>query len=127
MIKSFKFKNSVYMKKIIVSLILIFNVIFLFSQNNKIIQTAVPSLMISPDARASGLGEQGVATSPDTFSQHWNPAKYVFLEKTFLPQLIEYSFDFLSNNKALTRFCDSNDKFFKKSFSIIFKIDFNLL
>jgi hypothetical protein len=36
--------------------------------------------MISADARASGLGEQGVATSPDAFSQHWNPAKYVFLE-----------------------------------------------
>ena len=36
--------------------------------------------MISADARASGLGEQGVATSPDAFSQHWNPAKYVFLD-----------------------------------------------
>ena len=36
--------------------------------------------MISPDARASGLGEQGVATSPDTFSQHWNPSKFIFTE-----------------------------------------------
>ena len=36
--------------------------------------------MISADARASGLGEQGVATSPDAFSQHWNPSKYVFSE-----------------------------------------------
>ena len=68
------------MRNIIVSLILIFNVVFLFSQGQKIIQPAVPSLMISPDARASGLGEQGVATSPDAFSQHWNPAKYVFLD-----------------------------------------------
>jgi hypothetical protein len=68
------------MRNIIVSLILLFNVFFLFSQGQKIIQPAVPSLMISPDARASGLGEQGVATSPDAFSQHWNPAKYVFLE-----------------------------------------------
>ena len=68
------------MRNIIVSLILLFNVFFLFSQGQKIIQPAVPSLMISPDARASGLGEQGVATSPDAFSQHWNPAKYVFLD-----------------------------------------------
>ena len=68
------------MRNIIVCLILIFNVFFLFSQGQKIIQPAVQSLMISPDARASGLGEQGVATSPDAFSQHWNPAKYVFLE-----------------------------------------------
>jgi len=36
--------------------------------------------MISADARASGLGEQGVATTPDAFSQHWNPSKYVFSE-----------------------------------------------
>ena len=36
--------------------------------------------MISSDARASGLGDQGVATSPDAYSQHWNPAKYTFLE-----------------------------------------------
>ena len=68
------------MKKIIVSLFLIFNVIFLFSQERRVITTAVPFLMISADARASGLGEQGVATSPDAFSQHWNPAKYVFLD-----------------------------------------------
>jgi hypothetical protein len=68
------------MRNIIVSLILIFNVVFLFSQERRVITTAVPFLMISADARASGLGEQGVATSPDAFSQHWNPAKYIFLD-----------------------------------------------
>ena len=51
-----------------------------FSQDRRVITTAVPFLMISADARASGLGEQGVATSPDSFSQHWNPSKYVFSE-----------------------------------------------
>lgn len=51
-----------------------------FSQDRRVITTAVPFLMISADARASGLGEQGVATSPDAFSQHWNPSKYVFSE-----------------------------------------------
>ena len=68
------------MINIIVRLILIFNVVFVFSQERRVITTAVPFLMISADARASGLGEQGVATSPDAFSQHWNPAKYVFLD-----------------------------------------------
>ncbi len=51
-----------------------------FSQDRRVITTAVPFLMIAADARASGLGEQGVATTPDAFSQHWNPSKYVFSE-----------------------------------------------
>ena len=49
-----------------------------FCQDRRVITTAVPFLMISADARASGLGEQGVATTPDAFSQHWNPSKYIF-------------------------------------------------
>ena len=69
-----------HMKKIVVSIFLIFNLLNLYSQDRRVITTAVPFLMISADARASGLGEQGVATSPDAFSQHWNPAKYVFLD-----------------------------------------------
>lgn len=40
--------------------------------------TAAPSMHITPDARAAALGEQGVATSADTYSQYWNPAKYAF-------------------------------------------------
>jgi hypothetical protein len=44
------------------------------------ITTAVPFLMISPDARAGGMGDQGVATSPDANSMHWNPSKLVFLD-----------------------------------------------
>ena len=68
------------MKKIVVNIFLIFNLLNLYSQDRRVITTAVPFLMISADARASGLGEQGVATSPDAFSQHWNPAKYVFLD-----------------------------------------------
>lgn len=35
-------------------------------------------LNIATDARASGQGDIGVATSADAFSQFWNPAKYVF-------------------------------------------------
>lgn len=40
------------------------------------ITTAVPLLNIGPDARAGGMGDGGVASSPDANSMHWNPAKY---------------------------------------------------
>lgn len=42
------------------------------------IPTGVPSLTITPDARGGGMGDAGVATSPDIYSQYWNPAKYAF-------------------------------------------------
>lgn len=45
------------------------------------ITTAVPFLMIAPDARGGGLGDAGVSTSPDANSMHWNPAKYAFVDK----------------------------------------------
>ncbi len=44
------------------------------------ITTAVPFLGITPDSRAGGMGDVGVGTSADVGSQHWNPAKYVFME-----------------------------------------------
>lgn len=47
---------------------------------DRVISTGVPFLLITPDARAAGMGEQGVATSADAFSQQWNPSKYVFSE-----------------------------------------------
>jgi hypothetical protein len=45
------------------------------------ITTAVPFLMISPDARAGGMGDLGVSTSPDASSLHWNPSKLAFAQK----------------------------------------------
>ena len=45
------------------------------------ITTAVPFLMITPDSRAGGMGETGVATTPDVNSIHWNAAKLTFAEK----------------------------------------------
>lgn len=45
------------------------------------ITTAVPFLMISPDARAGAMGDAGVASTPDASSMHWNPAKYAFIDK----------------------------------------------
>ena len=44
------------------------------------ITTSVPFLIISPDAKAGGMGDVGVATNPDAMSMHWNPAKYAFVD-----------------------------------------------
>ena len=46
--------------------------------DSRVITTGVPFLLVAADARAAGLGDQGVATSTDAFSQQWNPAKYAF-------------------------------------------------
>src|SRR2546423_6492905 len=43
-----------------------------------VVTTAVPFLRISPDARSAGMGEIGVATSPDVYSIYWNNAKAPF-------------------------------------------------
>jgi hypothetical protein len=47
------------------------------------ITTAVPFLIIAPDSRAGGMGESGVASSPDVNSNHWNPSKLAFVEDEF--------------------------------------------
>lgn len=44
------------------------------------ITTGVPFLTIAPDSRSGAMGDAGVAISPDVNSQHWNPAKYAFVE-----------------------------------------------
>ena len=69
-------------KKFILFIILLSAFNLYSQQERRVITTAVPFLMISSDARASGIGEQGVATSVDNFSQHWNPSKYVFSENS---------------------------------------------
>ena len=58
-------------------LVLILFTSLLYSQN-RVITTGVPFLLITSDARSAGMGEQGVATTPDAFSQNWNPSKYSF-------------------------------------------------
>lgn len=71
------------MKKITVFLICLFAFQNIFAQNqDRVITTGVPFLLIAADARAAGMADIGVATSPDAYSQQWNPAKYAFaLEK----------------------------------------------
>ena len=44
----------------------------------QVVTSAVPFLRISPDARAGGMGETGIATSADQNSNFWNLAKTPF-------------------------------------------------
>lgn len=72
-------------KALTVSIILLFLVFVspLRAQDEdpyNVIQTVVPFLTIAPDSRAGALGDAGVATSPDLYSMHWNPAKYAFID-----------------------------------------------
>ena len=50
------------------------------NQDRRAITTGVPFLLIASDARAAGMGDMGVATSVDAFSQQWNSSKYAFSE-----------------------------------------------
>src|SRR3984885_5324142 len=46
-----------------------------------VVTTAVPFLRISPDARAGGMGEVGIATPADANAVYWNRAKLPFAEE----------------------------------------------
>ncbi|NJW53905.1 type IX secretion system outer membrane channel protein PorV [Salinimicrobium oceani] len=91
--------------------LLMLSAILLFSgqveaqeEQDRVITTAVPFLLIAADARAAGMGDQGVATPVDAFSQQWNPAKYVFAENqqgfgvTYTPYLSELVNDIFLGN-----------------------------
>ncbi|MDP2175798.1 MAG: type IX secretion system outer membrane channel protein PorV [Bacteroidota bacterium] len=47
-----------------------------------VITTAVPFLTITPDSRRAGMGDGGVASSPDANSVFWNAASLAFSEKS---------------------------------------------
>ncbi|MBT8273525.1 MAG: type IX secretion system outer membrane channel protein PorV [Bacteroidia bacterium] len=51
-----------------------------YSNDTRVITTGVPFLLIASDARAAGMGDMGVATEADAYSQQWNPSKYAFSE-----------------------------------------------
>lgn len=68
------------------------------------ITTAVPFLSIAADPRAAAMGDMGVATSADAFSQQWNPAKLAFAESkqsvglTYTPYLSKLVNDIFLGN-----------------------------
>lgn len=76
------------MKKYTIALItlLVFNIsnaqetVVIQPEGSRVITTGTPFLLIASDARAAGMGDMGVATSADAYSQQWNPAKYAFSE-----------------------------------------------
>jgi hypothetical protein len=78
------------MKKYAITLIALITYGGLFAQettqiipnttDSRVITTGVPFMLIAPDARSASMGDMGVATSVDGYSQQWNPAKYVFSE-----------------------------------------------
>ncbi len=51
------------------------------STGSNTITTAVPFLTITPDSRAAAMGDAGVASNSDVNSQHWNAAKYAFINQ----------------------------------------------
>ena len=75
------------------------------------ITTAVPFLLIAPDARGGAMGDAGAGTSPDVYSMHYNPAKYAFIDKNvgfsvsyspWLSQLVnDISLGYLTGYKKL--------------------------
>ena len=67
-------------KPIHLTLLLLATQLTFAQQDIRVVTTAVPFLSIAPDARSAALGDQGVATSSDAFSNHWNPAKYAFVK-----------------------------------------------
>jgi hypothetical protein len=50
------------------------------ASDTRVITTGMPFVLIAADARAAAMGDMGVATSVDGFSQQWNPSKYAFSE-----------------------------------------------
>jgi len=64
-----------------------------------VVTTAVPFLRISPDARSGGMGDVGIATSPDANSAFWNIAKTPFatskssVSVTYTPWLNDLDLD----------------------------------
>lgn len=68
--------------KLIASLLIFGGILSTAKAQDKInvVTTAVPFLRISPDARAGGMGDLGLATSPDASAGFWNMGKVAFNE-----------------------------------------------
>ena len=63
------------------TMLLCMSVLTFAQQPINVVTTAVPMLRISPDARAGGMGDMGIATSPDANSSFWNQAKIPFAKE----------------------------------------------
>ena len=88
------------------------------TQSINVVTSAVPFLRISPDARAGGMGELGVATTPDVMSQFYNIAKYPFTDArssagiTYTPWLKDLGLNdvFMATAAGYTRFGEQGEQ-----------------
>ena len=85
------------------------------SAQNNAITSAVPFMLIVPDARAAGMGDMGVATTADAFSLFHNPAKIVFSDRqiktglTYSPWLRNLTDDiFVGSGSYINRFSENS-------------------
>ncbi|MBK8145622.1 MAG: type IX secretion system outer membrane channel protein PorV [Bacteroidetes bacterium] len=89
------------------------------------ITTAVPFMRISPDARSGGMGDVGIAISPDANSQFWNVGKLAMSNKdagvsvTYTPWLKDLVPDiFLAYISGYAKFGEKENKNQAISFSM---------
>jgi hypothetical protein len=78
--KRFKMINKKYLQLAVITVMFSGNCL-LYAQNAKpinVVTTAVPFLRISPDAKAGGMGDIGLATTPDANAGYWNIGKIPF-------------------------------------------------
>jgi len=101
--------------KLIASLLIFGGILSTARAQDKInvVTTAVPFLRISPDARAGGMGDLGLATSPDASSGFWNMGKVAFNESkggvaaTYTPWLKQLVNDvYLASLSGYYKFAD---------------------
>lgn len=104
------------MKKFTASLMIVLAGLTYAQDVNNPIFTGAPFLRISPDARAGGLGDQGVATSADNHSQYWNAAKYAFSKDysgvafTYTPYMSSFTDDVFLLNATFFTFLGQDER-----------------
>lgn len=104
------------MKKVIAGCLILFTALSFGQDFPNPVLTGAPFLRIAPDARAGGLGDMGAATSPDAFSQYWNPAKYAFSKSysgvalTYTPYLSNITDDVFLLNASFYTFLGQEER-----------------
>ncbi len=66
------------MRKLIVGIVVLTGFMFVSDSVHAQGNTAVPFLLISPNSRASGMGESGTGLADDASAIYWNPAGLAF-------------------------------------------------
>ncbi|MDI9363667.1 MAG: type IX secretion system outer membrane channel protein PorV [Flavobacterium sp.] len=73
--------KTISLRKLLFLLVASLSIVLAKAQNDptlNVVSSAVPFLRISPDARAGGMGDVGIATTPDANAGYWNLAKTPF-------------------------------------------------